>query len=119
MIQLLLFLYFVLYSMMHMQVLLPGGKSSTNVSFFFIHIQNFACLSGKRWINLNQTLRDIFMHRTLTDSEFLRCLSYRCFCFYYVMCNLHCTLFDIILQRKIPRRHRFYSVCGEVFLYVL
>ena len=52
------------------------------------------------------------MYCTLTDPKFFRRLSYCRFCFYYVMCNLHCTFFDIILQRKIPRRHHFYSVCG-------
>lgn len=59
------------------------------------------------------------MYCTLTDSKFFRRLSYCRFCFYYVMCNLHCTFFDIILQRKIPRRHRFYSVCGGFMWYVL
>ena len=59
------------------------------------------------------------MYCTLTDPKFFRRLSYCRFCFYYVMCNLHCTFFDIILQRKIPRRHRFYSVCEEVLWYVL
>lgn len=59
------------------------------------------------------------IYRTLTDPKFFRRLSYCRFCFYYVMCNLHCTFFDIILQRKIPRRHRFYSVCGGFMWYVL
>lgn len=59
------------------------------------------------------------MYCTLTDPKFFRRLSYCRFCFYYVMCNLHCTFFDIILQRKIPRRHRFYSVCGGFMWYVL
>ena len=60
-----------------------------------------------------------YMYCTLTDPKFFRRLSYCRFCFYYVMCNLHCTFFDIILQRKIPRRHRFYSVCGGFMWYVL
>ena len=105
--------------MMHMQVLLPGGKSPADMSFFFIHIQNLTCLTRKRRVDLTQPVCHILMHRTLADPKLFCRLTYRCFCFYYVMCNLHCTLFDIILQRKIPRRHRFYSVCGGFMWYVL
>ena len=85
--------------MMHMQIFLPGSKSATDVTFFFIHIQNLTRLSRQCRIDLDQPVCHI--------------------CFYYVMCNLYCTFFDIILQRKIPRRHRFYSVCGGFMWYVL
>ncbi len=105
--------------MMHMQIFLPGSKSATDVTFFFIHIQNLTCLSRQCRIDLNQPVCYIFMYCTLTNPKFFRRLSYCRFCFYYVMCNLHCTFFDIILQRKIPRRHRFYSVCGGFMWYVL
>ena len=105
--------------MMHMQIFLPGSKSATDVTFFFIHIQNLTRLSRQCRIDLDQPVCHIFMYCTLTDSKFFRRLSYCRFCFYYVMCNLHCTFFDIILQRKIPRRHRFYSVCGGFMWYVL
>lgn len=58
------------------------------------------------------------MYRTLAYPEFFCCLPYRCFRFYYVICNFHCTFFDVIFQRKLLRRHCFYSVCGGVLWYV-
>ena len=86
--------------MMHMQVLLPGGKSPADMSFFFIHIQNL-------------------MHRTLADSKLFCRLTYCCFCFYYVMRNLHCTLFDIILQRKNPPKTPFLQCMRGIYVVCL
>ena len=104
---------------MLMKILLFRSKSTTDMPFRLILIQHLPCLPRQCRIDLDQPVCHIFMYCTLTDPKFFRRLSYCRFCFYYVMCNLHCTFFDIILQRKIPRRHRFYSVCGGFMWYVL
>ena len=105
--------------MMHMQVLLPGGKSPADMSFFFIHIQNLTCLTRKRRVDLTQSIRYILMHRTLADSKLFCRLTYCCFCFYYVMRNLHCTLFDIILQRKNPPKTPFLQCMRGIYVVCL
>ena len=48
-------------SMLHMKVLLPGSKSATDVTFFFIHIQNLTRLSRQCRIDLDQPVCHIFM----------------------------------------------------------
>ena len=52
-----------------------------------------------------------YMYRTLAYPKFLCRLAHCGTGFNYVTRNFHRPLFNIIFQRKIPRRHRFYSVC--------
>ena len=96
-----------------------GCQAAPYMALGFVNVQDHPGPGCQGRIDVLQSVRHIFMYRTLTDPKFFRRLSYCRFCFYYVMCNLHCTFFDIILQRKIPRRHRFYSVCGGFMWYVL
>lgn len=53
----------------------------------------------------------IYMYCTLTDSKFFCRLPYSCLCFNNIACNLHCPFFNVIFQRKIPRKRCFYNVC--------
>jgi len=85
---------------MLMQILFSGCKTTSDMTFLFIHIQNlpdFACQSG---IQLSETIRAVLMYRTLTDSKLLRRLTYGCLCLNNIFCNFHCPLFDIIFQKK-------------------
>ena len=56
------------------------------------------------------------MYRTLTDSKLFGGLPHRRICLNNIIGNLHCPLFNIILQREIPRQYRFYNVCGRLLI---
>ena len=42
-------------------------------------------------------------HAHLTDSKFLRCLTYRCICLNDITGDFHCPFFDIIFQKETPQ----------------
>ena len=46
---------------MHMQVLFTGRQTASNMTFFFVNIQNLTGFTGKRRIDLDETIRHIFM----------------------------------------------------------
>ena len=95
-----------------MQIFFFRSKSAPDMTFLLVHIQNLSNLYGKRWIDHFETFSTVFMYRTLTYPELLRRLTHGSTILYYVTGNFYDTLFNIIFQRKIPRKRCFYSVCG-------
>lgn len=57
------------------------------------------------------------MYRTLTYPILFRCLSYCRICGNHIICDFNRTLFDIIFQKRNPRRHYFYNVCNGLIRY--
>ena len=105
-----------------MQIFLPGGHSSSNMSFLLVNIQHTPDFLCHGRIDLLETFGTVFMYRTLTDSKFFSCLTNGCFCFYDIICNFYCTLFDIIFQKKTPPKSLFlqcmrgsFVVCNFLF----
>lgn len=49
------------YPVMHMQILFTGRQTTSNMTFFFVNIQNLTGFTGKRRIDLYETIRHIFM----------------------------------------------------------
>ena len=48
---------------MLMQIFLPCGHSSPDVPLRLVDVQHNAGLSGQRWIDVQQPLRNVFMRR--------------------------------------------------------
>ena len=85
---------------MLMQVLFPGSKSAPDVPLRFIQIQNLSCLPCKRWVDLEKTLGDVFMYRTLTNPKRRRRLPHRRLIFNDIISNLNRSLFNIIFHKN-------------------
>ena len=95
-----------------MQILFLRSKSSTDMTLLLVYIEDLPHFHCQGWIDHSETFYTVFVHRTLAYPKFFRRLPHRCPGLNYVTCYFHCPLFNIIFQRKIPRRHCFYSVCG-------
>ena len=85
------------------QIFLPGSQTPTNMSFLLVHIQHLANCRCKAWIDLTKTFCTVLVCCALTDSKFLRCLTYRCICLNDITGDFHCPFFDIIFQKETPQ----------------
>lgn len=97
-----------LYLFLFLQIFFPGSKPAANMPLLFIYIQNLPCLARQGWIELYEAFGYVFMHCTLANPELLRRLPYGGSGLDNVESDFYCTLFDIILQREVPQRCRFY-----------
>lgn len=100
-------------SSMLMKILLSRSHSAPNMPLGFIRVQNLARFPGKRRVYLEETIGDIFVYRTFTDSKFFCRLPHRCLFFDNIICDFDCPFFDIIFQGKSPEISSFYNLCRE------
>ena len=85
-----------------MRIFFFGSHSTANVALRLIDIDDLASLSGKAWVDLDQTLGDIFMYSTLADAEIFRCLPHGGIVLDNIMSDLYRTLFNICFQKNTP-----------------
>ena len=98
---------------MLMQILFPCRHPAPDVTLRLVGVEDFACLTGKRRIDLEKAFRDVLMYRTLADPELLRCLPHSRTVFYNIICNLHGSLLNIIFQKNPPANIVFTMYAGE------
>ena len=87
--------------------------TATYMSFRFIYIENFSCLSRQVRIYLFKAVSDVFMYRTLTHPKLFRSLPDRRVVLNNIRGNVDCSFFDIILQYTLAKCV-FYIVCGSL-----
>ena len=118
---------------MLVHIFIPGGHSSTNVSFLLVHIQDFSCLGCQGWIDVQQPVCQIFVYRTFADTKSSGSLPYGSIMFYDIMCHLYDPLFDgallirICFHTPLPilclyivcRRRAFYLLLGDFYFFNL
>ena len=85
---------------MLMEIFFSCCHPTSDMSFWFIHVQHFSCLLCQRGIDLKKPFGDVFMYRTLTYPELLRSLSHRRTIFYNIVCDFHRPLLNIISHGK-------------------
>lgn len=85
---------------MLVQIFFSGSQPTSDVTLLLVHIQNLAHFTRKPRIQLQKTLRTVFMHRTLADPKLFRRLSHCCLCFHNIPRDLHRSFFDIIFHKK-------------------
>ncbi len=93
-------------------ILLFRGHAAADMALGLIHIQNHPGPGRKGWIDILQTVRDIFMYRRFAYPKFLRRLPYRGIVVYDVIGDGYRTFFDIFLQNESPE-DVFYIICME------
>ena len=97
-----------------MQIFFPGSQTTADMTLLFVEIQDFPRLFGKLWIDLCQTVGDIFMYRTFADAKLPGCLAYRCLVFNNIRSNFERSFFNIIFQ-KIPLHDCFFTIYARGF----
>ena len=97
---------------MLMKVFLSRSHPAPDMPLGFIRIQNLAGLPGQGRVNLEEPFGDVLMYRTLADPEPLRRLPHRRIILYNIICNLHGSLLNIILQKNPPANVVFTMYAG-------
>ena len=98
---------------MLMKILLSRSHPAPDMPLRFIRIQNLAGLPGQGRIDLEEPFGDVLMYRTLADPEPLRRLPHRRIILYNIICNLHGSLLNIILQKNPPANVVFTMYAGK------
>ena len=95
------------------QIFFPGGQSAPDMPLGFVDIQHFSRLPGQGGIDLQETLCDVFMYRTLTDPKLFCRLPYCRIVVYNVFCDFHSSLLNISFQNFSPANTVFTMYAGK------
>ena len=82
-----------------MLIFFSGRKSSADVSFRFVDVQNDARLSCQTGIEMPETVSDILMYGRFGDAESFCSLTDGRIILYDISCDLDGPLFNIVLQK--------------------
>ena len=85
-----------------MQIFFFGGKSPTDMAFWFVDVQYRAGLSGKCRIDLYQSVRHIFVDSGFADTESFGSLAHSSIMVDNIVSDGNSPFFNIILQKKTP-----------------
>ena len=97
---------------MLMKILLSCSHPAPDVALRFVGVKNLSGFTGKGWVNLEEPFGNIFMYRTLTDTELFRCLPHRRTVLYNIIRNLHGSFLNIIFQKNPPANIVFTMYAG-------
>ena len=110
--QLLPVLLLVFSLSMLMKIFLSRSHPAPDMPLGFIRIQDLASLPGQGRVDLEEPFGDVLMYRTFADPEPLRRLPHRRIILYNIICNLHGSLLNIILQKNPPANVVFTMYAG-------
>lgn len=81
-----------------MQIFFTSGKSSADMAFRFVYVQDGTRLSGKRGIYQHKARRDVLVHSGFAYAKGFGCLSDCSVIFNDIHSNIDCSFFNIILH---------------------
>ena len=97
---------------MLMKIFLSCSHPSPDMALRLIHIQHLARLPRQGGVDLEEPFGDIFMYRTLADSELFRRLPHSRVILYDIISNLHGSFLNIIFQKNPPANIVFTMYAG-------